>query len=546
MIKNKKDFRIVLVNLKSPLPVMAVNSRFTYEHIGIGYLTAMLRLKGYSVKIVDAQTKDLSEDEVINEIKAFAPSFVGFSPVSITFEMACKISRVVKQVNDKIHICLGGHLATSAAEEILRNELYIDSVIRGYGEETIVEMADRLRFRKSLKCVQGVFSKDEKGGIIKNKERPKNINLDAIPFPARDSLEWQIRNNGSPTARVITSRGCCYNCSFCSTPTFERIQQDPLKCARTAQGVLNELKYLKKQFNVTTVLFSDDNFIGPGNYDIKRVKEIAVGLIREELNVNFRILCRVDALLNNAYIVPLLKKAGLERVILGVESGCPSGLKIFNKKVTVNQNIEAAKLLRKNNIALELGFIMFHPYVTFEELKENALFLKKIDQAVSPYRFLSRLALYPGVPLIRKLEEDGLLNQFDYKLPFGYKFQNSKIKLLADSVSRVGGLFHSERIEEPIKDWESRLLDVDFFLSNTQHKKIQHWKPLRNGLSKFQRNYSSLRRDVSLSNLEFFMKCVELAENKWGIVTFKKLRDRYLREIENANKRLNAMFRGHF
>jgi radical SAM superfamily enzyme YgiQ (UPF0313 family) len=543
-VKNKKHFRIVFVNLKSPLPVMSVNSKFTYEHLGIGYLTSLLRHRGYLVRIVDAQTKNLYENEIINEVVAFAPSFLGFSPVSTTFEIARRIAKHTKSQNSKIHICLGGHLATLATEEILKDESYFDSVVRGYGEETIIEIIDRLRLATSLKGVQGVFYRDKNAKIIKNGDRPKNSNLDALPFPARDSLEWQIINDGSPTARVITSRGCAFNCSFCSTPAFERIQQGQLWCARSPKNVLDELRYLKKHFNVRTVLFSDDNFIGPGNYGIERAKEIAKEIIKEELNINFRILCRADALLNDTDLIPLLKKAGLERVILGVESGYPLGLKIFNKKVTLDQTIEATKLLRKNNIALELGFIMFHPYVIFEELKENALFLKKIDQATSPYRFLSRLALYPGASLINRLEEDGLLKEFDYKSPFGYKFQNPKVELLADSLSRVGGLFHSERIEEPIKEWISQLLDVDFFLSNTQHKKIPHWKSLRNWLSKFQRNYLSLRTDVSLSNLEFFMNCVKLAENKWENGTFRKFKDRYLRKINNANKRLKSIWGG--
>jgi radical SAM superfamily enzyme YgiQ (UPF0313 family) len=171
MIKDKKGYKIAFVNLKNPLPIMSVNTRFTYEQVGIGYLTAVLRHIGYDVKIVDAQTKNLD----------------------------------------------------------------------------------------------------------KNEDRPKNSKLDKIPFPARDSLEWQINNGGSSTARVITSRGCAYNCSFCSTPAFERIQQGPLWCARCAENVLDELKYLKEKFDITTVLFSDDNFTGPGNYGRKRVEEILNG-----------------------------------------------------------------------------------------------------------------------------------------------------------------------------------------------------------------------------------------------------------------------------
>lgn len=543
MVKNKGNFRIVFVNLKSPLPVMAATSRFTYEYLGIGYLTSVLRREGYFVKIIDAQTRNLSQDKVIREISDFNPAFIGFSPTSITFESAAEIAKVIKQRDNNIHICLGGQLATFAAKEILKNESFFDSVVRGYGEETIVEVVNKLRLSKSLEGVQGVFYEDQSGKIIENKDRPKNSNLDTIPFPARDSLEWQIRNGGPPTARMVISRGCVFGCSFCSTPAFERIQSGLLWSARSPENVLDELRYLKKQFNVTTVLFSDDNFIGPGSYGRERVRKIASGIIEEGLNINFRILCRADALLgNNADLILLLKRAGLERVILGIESSCPSGLKVFNKNASVGQNIEAIKLLLRNNIALEMGFIMFHPYVTFEELRKNALFLKKFNPKASFCRFLSRLALYPGSSLIDRLNQDGLLDQrFDYKSPFRYKFKDPRIGLLVDSLGKLGSWFCYENIEETIYEWENRSLDVYYFLSNTQNKALLRGEHEENRLSELRRNYVGLRNEVNSLNFDFFMKCVESAENQWNDAIFRKLKDKYLQDINNASKKLRGM-----
>lgn len=545
MLNKIEDYRIAFVNLRSPLPVMSATSRFTYEHLGIEYLTSVLRQQNYSVKIIDAQVKNLSEDEIIKEICDFNPAFIGFSPISITFESAVRIAKAAKQLDNNIHICVGGQLATFAAEDILKNVLFFDSAVRGYGEETIVEAVDRLYFGKSLENVEGIYYKDQNGEIIKNSERPKNKNINTIPFPARDSLEWQLRNGGPSTARIITSRGCFFNCSFCSTPAFEKIQAGPLWCARSAENVLDELVYLKEHFNITTVLFSDDNIIGPGNYGTDRVRNIAEGIIEKGLGINFRILCRAEALLDkNAELISLLKRAGLERVIVGIESGCPAGLKLLNKKTTVNQNLKAAKLLTKNDVALEAGFIMFHPYVTFEELKENASFLKKIDQ-VSFYRLTSRLALYNGAPLINRLKQDNLLNrEFDYRSPFGYKFQDQMIGVLADSFGKLGSWFYYENMEGTLYDWEMQSLDVDFFLSNAKNKTIWYKELEEDILSEFRNNYLSLRSEVGSLNLQFFINCVELAENGWNISSFIKLKDKYIQDIKNANKKLRKMCKG--
>ncbi len=99
--------------------------------------------------------------------------------------------------------------------------LFFDSIVRGYGEETIIEMVDRLYFGKSLEDVRGVYYKNQSGEIIKNSERPKNSNIDTIPFPARDSLEWQLKNGGSPTARIITSRGCAFSLAMITNAIYK-------------------------------------------------------------------------------------------------------------------------------------------------------------------------------------------------------------------------------------------------------------------------------------------------------------------------------------
>ncbi len=197
---------------------------------------------------------------------------MGFSPTVATMEDAIHISNRLKEADSKIHICLGGHHATFLAEQLLIEESSFDSVVRGEGELTILDLADRLRLGLSLQGTPGVYFKGKNGTICKNPPRKKITDLDSIPFPARDALNWQLQKGESPTARVISSRGCVAECSFCSIPPFERLQEGHLWRARSAENVLEELTYLQGELDVKTVLFAEDNFIGPGEAGRKRIK----------------------------------------------------------------------------------------------------------------------------------------------------------------------------------------------------------------------------------------------------------------------------------
>ena len=115
-------FKIVFINLKTGMPCYFAGSSFTLEHIGIGYLTSVLREHGYDVNVIDAATRDISEEEVAREVLDLHPAIVGFSPTVATMESAIQISTFLKEADSMIHICLGGHHATFLAHRILKQE----------------------------------------------------------------------------------------------------------------------------------------------------------------------------------------------------------------------------------------------------------------------------------------------------------------------------------------------------------------------------------------------------------------------------------------
>ncbi|MFH1623934.1 MAG: radical SAM protein, partial [Pseudomonadota bacterium] len=418
----------------------------------------------------------------------------------------------------------GGHHATFLAEQLLRQESSFDSVIRGEGELTILDLADRLRLELPLQDTLGLWFKEKGGTVCKNPGRKKIDDLNSIPFPARDTLQAQLRGGGTPTARVISSRGCVADCSFCSIPPFERLQKGQLWRARSAENVLDELTYLRNEFGVKIILFAEDNFIGPGEAGRERVRQIAEGMKARGLGLRFRILCTAESLVECEPLLPLLKEAGLERVIVGIESASPSTLAVFNKKTTVEQHYRIARMLARHDIVLHLGFMMFQPYSTIDDLRANAEFLSKINQACFFQHLSNRMELYPGVAMFDRLEkEEMIVSTKEYKRGFLYRYANPDVEKLARSLSPI---------RRRMVDLDKLLLDTDIWISH------------HNGNSScthFINKYTTLKKEISSRNLEFFLKSLSLVEPGWNSETFEGLKNGYLHHIEELGEALQSI-----
>lgn len=524
-MKEKNNFNVVLANLKSPYSVMFATKNYTFENIGIGYLTASLRKAGCNVTIVDSQSMNLSDIETYKELISFNPSFVGFSPTYLTIEKTIEFAEKLKKYNNGIHISLGGHHASFTAKEILENELSIDSIVIGEGELTIVDLMDHLCEKKEMSNVKGIAYRNVRNEVLINSPRPKIVNLDDLAFPARDILEWEVENKNCETARMISSRGCLFNCSPCTTPAFERLQNGRLLRERSVENIIKEMEYLYEEYKVRTFLFGDDNFLTNSKKSEERAKEFATEIIKKDWDISFRILCRTDVFVNNEELLLLFKKAGLERVLIGLESGSDYCLDIYNKQTTVEQNRKATDLFKKYNMVIHPGFIMFNPYVTFEDIRKNAFFLHQIGLSAIFFYFSTRLVLYPGSALIKKLEKDNLLlDGRSYKSPFAYKYQDEGIGYFAEEMTILQT--ETNKMDEII---------VNLDILDNKFEDI-----IKSGFNeRIFEDYFEFKTNISNLYFNFFMKCIELVEMNLFKDQFYNLRKKFLINYNMLIKTVN-------
>lgn len=290
------------------------NTNYSHPPLGIAYLASYLQ-KYYpqklKVKILEAMALDLTEEEIIKEIKDFSPNLIGISSVTATFVK--RLSRKIKRLFPNVIIVVGGPHPTALPFDLLPQADI--SVIRE-GEETILEILKEGK-EKNWEKIKGIsFLKDGEQKITPS--RPFIQDLDSIPFPARhllpmDSyfLPYPHKTRTKKFASIFTARGCPFACRFCGN---EYIWKRQVRY-RKIELVLEEIKEVVERYNVSLIFFSDDTF----TINKERVYQICAGILK--MNLNFKWICHSRADTLEKPLLETMKRAGCVEMQVGIESG---------------------------------------------------------------------------------------------------------------------------------------------------------------------------------------------------------------------------------
>lgn len=420
--------------------VLLINAPSTYklppssrkDHVGIGYLAAVLRKAGLSVRLLDTPMLDWSVARTLEDIARITSKVVGISALQAQGEGAVGIVKGLRAAGSQATIVLGGQFPTFCYDRLLVDFPEIDAIIRGEGELPFLHLVQRVLAGAPWQdCPGAAFRRN--GEVVVNPPPPLIADLDSIPFPARDTLP-EVRAIGAMVS-VSSSRGCPARCSFCSIHNFYRLSKGPIWRGRSPDNVVEEIKYLVKDHEVRKFIFVDDNFIGVGEKGKQRAREIAEALLREGIQVEFFISCRVTDVEEELFA--LLKRAGLSTVGLGIEAGNQRQLDTFNKGATVEDNKQAIRTLRKIGVEPGVGFIMADPYLTPAELVENVQFLKDVGIKLSDLSFpLGELWLFDGTDILERLRAEGRVRG-DYLKGYSYVATNRGFQMIYRAAAKL-------------------------------------------------------------------------------------------------------------
>lgn len=400
--------KIILIN---PKPTIWIESKTL--PLGLAYLASYLISKGYT----DTEVIDLN----LNPNKSVPTADIyGITATTPLIGEAYRISEMLKKKGN--YIVLGGPHPTCLPDEALAKKS-VDFVVRGEGEVTFYELVKALEKKQSLNNIKGISYKKD-NNVIHNENREFISNLDELPFPAYElfgnlnkySHPQPLLGWRKPIVNIITSRGCPFGCCFCYKGTFGKAWR-----ARSPENVVEEWKYLIKKLKVKEISIQDDLF----NLDLKRAKKIMRLIIEKRLQIPFTFPNGVRADLLDEELVKLMRKAGLYRTGIGIESGVQEVLNDIGKNEKLEKIEEGIRLFKKYRIQTVAFFVMGNPKDTEETMQQTINFAKKINPTFAQFTMATPL---PGTRLFEIAKNTGTLriknwdeySQFDQKGYFDY------------------------------------------------------------------------------------------------------------------------------
>ena len=345
--------KVLLINA----PLRAINipglglGKVVSPPLGISYIAAVLEQAGVEAAICDAQNMKMSLGEIGGEIERLKPDIVAISCFTSNYGEAQKVSELAKKIVPGAMTVIGGPHVSFTAGRTLRETPSIDVVVRGEGEQTMVELARVVAGKISLTEVAGITYRF-RSTVVNGPNRPVLDDLDSLPFPARHLWPEKYIQRGMREVPIITSRGCPFACVFCSTSRMA----GPVFRARSPSNVVDELQQVVDDFYFDRFIFNDDTF----TLDQKRAMEICEGIIERELEITWACSARVDTV--SQELLSRMSDAGCDMIYYGVESGNQQILdKFIGKQITIEQARKAVEWAHDAGIVTVASYIIGFP-----------------------------------------------------------------------------------------------------------------------------------------------------------------------------------------
>lgn len=354
--------------------------------LGTIILSTILKEKGYNSKAFIEDISDPDWKELENA------DLIGISSITSTAPRAFRLASKFRSKG--IPIVMGGPHSTFLPEESLA---YADYVVRGEGEETIVELIEHLESGKPLNDIRGL-SYREGDNLIHNPERPLLTDLNVAPIPDLNVVHnWEKRT----TIPIATSRGCPFGCRFCSViQMFGRRYR-----FKSIDRIIEEIKAVAARKKVH-IFFIDDNFAA----NKERTKDLLRRMIVEDIHVEWSAQVRTD-IVRDAELIDLMSQTGCFGVFVGFESINPRTLSLYNKKQKVDDIVDCIKTLKKTDISIHGMFVLGGDTDDIETIRSTKKFAKRLG--IHSVQFLMLTPL-PGTPVFEDLKQQGRLLHTDW------------------------------------------------------------------------------------------------------------------------------------
>lgn len=400
-------------------------SDLIYSHcLGILYIASYVQEQGHKVTVIDALYEGrnireitpeglfrigLNYQEIVDRIPSYT-DLIGVSGPFSHLALTChKLIEKIKGSLGSVPVVFGGVYPSTQPRLAIQSQA--DYLVIGEGELPIAELLNYLRNGKAGPLPKGVAATSHPETL--ESVSPNRVeNLDTIPPPDRTLFPYQEYIHRSPrnvlagrTATIITSRGCPFDCEFCSVHAVCGYSWRP----RSAALVLAEIDMLVDKYQVNNIEIEDDNF----TLNKDRALDILGGII--ERNQRGRKIgwiapngIRIDTL--DDKIMQAIARSNCRRINIALEHGDKDVLKIMNKKLDLNKALDVAKLVNKYNIPCSVFIIYGYPGETRQRFENAFAFYNRIKAIAPKIDFVPFIAQpYPGTKLYERMVCEGFL-----------------------------------------------------------------------------------------------------------------------------------------
>lgn len=386
-------------------------------------------------------------------------------------------------------IIIGGVHATIEPDSVLR-ETFVDYIIRGEGEAALLEFCDT--FDKNPKGLKNLKN------VNKNSLRPF-INMDDLKLPNYNLVDYTKYK----VFYVNMSRGCPGNCSFCYSATMWGINGNPCIRSFSTEKSITLLKELIEKYNIKVFSIVDDNFVP--------FKSRAIEICKFLSNYKLHFFCFGRADYVNDEILSALRKAGCHTVCIGLESGSQRVLDFLHKKITVQQNINAIKLCKKNKIKLDASLMIGITTETIEEMNETVKMVKTYLPDEVDMKIFNPM---PGTPIFDYCIKQGFFKKPETlegwatwtgnQISIQHNTSNISDELLVHTIremwmvgfyrNKIKRFFYWMKVGEygyvlkglkrlfEVRGGELQIPVIGFLIKHSKNKKINNKQPIHNNI----------------------------------------------------------------
>ena len=371
--------------------------------LGLASIAAYLDRAGLISQILDCYAHPDADSCLRELLRRERPGLIGFSCTTASFHDSVRLAKLAKEELPQIRTVFGGAHVSALKEKILEFSPFIDYVVIGEGEQTILELAQLEG--ADPKCVGGVVWRDGDGSIVNNGYRKDALVLDDLPFPAYEKLagfpnayKLPIFNYPkAPNTSCISSRGCPYSCSYCDRSVFQRSFR-----YNSAEYLYQHLKYLKERFGIRHINFYDDQF----TFHRGRVEEFCRLMIDRPLGMTYN--CAVRAEHVDHELLGLMKAAGCWMVSLGIESGDEQLLAQHRQNANLDLLADTIRTIKSCGIRTKGLLMMGLPGETEHSIRRSMEYVFSLP--IDDFN-LAKFTPFPGSPIYENIHQFGSFDE---------------------------------------------------------------------------------------------------------------------------------------